>query len=244
MREQWVIADIHGCARSLMQLVEEKIKPGRQDEIYLLGDYIDRGPDSRGVIDYIMYLQDVGYQVFPLMGNHEDVLLRCYAQECAPEGPVGMYDLKENWLYFGGRATLKSFGVKNLCEIPPHYLRFLSQLPYYYKLDNFVLAHAGLNFGLADPFSDKLSMLWIKDYTVDRAKIQGRRLLHGHVPYTLGQIQRQLEHGHAISLDNGCVYQKSGMSNLIALEINKMELQIQANVDFGVQKHLTLAAAA
>ena len=56
MRKRWVIPDVHGCVNTLKALIEEQIKPARYDELYFLGDYIDRGPDSRAVIDFIRNL--------------------------------------------------------------------------------------------------------------------------------------------------------------------------------------------
>jgi serine/threonine protein phosphatase 1 len=120
----------------------------------------------------------------------------------------------------------------------------MQNLPYYYVLDNFVLTHAGLNFEIDNPFSDELSMLWIKDYTVDKAKIQNRRLIHGHVPYSLNDIKNQIQVGDAISLDNGCVYEQKGRGNLIALELNTLELKVQANLDVAIQKQIKLPLAA
>lgn len=244
MKKQWVIADVHGCAKSLQHLIEEQIGLGLKDELYLLGDYIDRGPDSKGVIDYIMDLQAKSYQVFPIKGNHEDVLLRCHAHELTKPQPIGLYELKDGWLYFGGKATLKSFGVKDILDIPPKYISFMENLPYYYELEHFVLCHAGLNFDLEDPFSDKLSMLWIKDYRIDKAKIQNRRLIHGHVPHALSTILSNISQADTISLDNGCVYDKKGKGNLIALELNTLELKVQPNLDKTIRKKMQITLAA
>jgi serine/threonine protein phosphatase 1 len=74
MSKRWVIPDIHGYLDTLKALIEERIKPARTDELYFLGDYIDRGPDSRGVINYIRSLRQDGYAVTALKGNHEDFL--------------------------------------------------------------------------------------------------------------------------------------------------------------------------
>ena len=60
MNRRWVIPDIHGCINTLKQLIETGIMPTKEDELYFLGDYIDRGPDGRGVIDYIMSMQSQG----------------------------------------------------------------------------------------------------------------------------------------------------------------------------------------
>ncbi len=244
MKKQWVIADIHGCAKSLQNLVEEQIRLEPKDELYLLGDYIDRGPDSKGVIDYIMDLQSRSQQIFPIKGNHEDVLLRCYAHELSRPQPLGLYELKDGWLYFGGKATLKSFGVKNILDIPPKYISFMNSLPYYHILEHFVLSHAGLNFDIEDPFSDKLSMLWVKDYSPNKAKIQNRRLIHGHVPCTLSKMLSNISQADAFSLDNGCVYDKNGKGNLIALELNTLNVKIQPNLDQTIYKKIEIPLAA
>ena len=72
---KYAISDIHGCIATFKTLLD-KIKFSKEDELYLLGDYIDRGPDSKGVIDHIWYLQKSGYQVHCLRGNHENMLLQ------------------------------------------------------------------------------------------------------------------------------------------------------------------------
>lgn len=245
MEETWVIADIHGCSESLKRLVEDQIQLGKGDRIYFLGDYIDRGPDSKGVIDYIIQLKQQGYKVSALLGNHEDVLLRCYEHEITAEKCVGMYELKDSWLYFGGKNTLQSFRLKNLVNFPLHYIEFLKSLPLYLYNEDFVFVHAGLNFSISDPFSDKLSMLWIKDYQVDRAKIGNRRVIHGHVPYTIDEIKKSIDTASSISLDNGCVYsRKKGMGNLVALELNSKTLAIQPNVDILKSKRVMSPAQA
>ncbi|MEO1652714.1 MAG: metallophosphoesterase [Bacteroidota bacterium] len=232
MNKQWVIADVHGCYETLVRLVEEKICPNKKDEIYLLGDYIDRGPNSKAVIDYIIYLQDVGYPVTALKGNHEDVFLRCYSHEHSVINHVGLFELKESWLYFGGKATLRSFGVKNLADVPGFYINYLDNLPCYHKLSEYILVHAGLNCSIEDPFSDELSMLWIKNFNISPEKTQNRRIIHGHVPHTIEEIQYGIDQAFSFSLDNGCVYQKAGWGNLLALELNSLELMIQENVDY------------
>jgi len=72
--KKYVISDIHGCAKTFKALVD-RISFSREDELYLLGDYIDRGPDSKGVIDHIWDLLETGYTVHCLTGNHEQMFL-------------------------------------------------------------------------------------------------------------------------------------------------------------------------
>jgi serine/threonine protein phosphatase 1 len=167
------------------------------------------------------------------MGNHEEVFLRCLCFENNPMKQVGFFELKDSWYYHGGNATMKSFGVERLSQIPEKYVEFIRNLAFYSVSGDFVLVHAGMNFLIADPFSDKLAMLWAKNYSVAPEKIAHRRLIHGHVPQTFTEIQQNLASAPAISLDNGCVFpQKAGMGNLIALDLNSFEIVSQKNLDF------------
>ena len=81
MTKHWVIPDIHGHSGTLQALIEDHVQPSRTDTLYFLGDYIDRGPDAKGVIDYIIHLQQDGYNIRTLKGNHEDFLLRTFNNE-------------------------------------------------------------------------------------------------------------------------------------------------------------------
>lgn len=230
--KQWVIADIHGCFRTFVQLIEQKIQPSKEDQIFLLGDYIDRGENPKAVIDYILSLRDKGYQVFPIMGNHEEILLRCYAHEQKYFRQTCFYELKANWFFHGGNTTLKSFNVHSTADIPFDYIRFFQNLDYYHETENFVLVHAGMNFNADSPFSDRHAMLWAKDYQVNPEKINHKRLIHGHVPVNLSKIKNAIEKDLAFSLDNGCIYKDSTeMGNLLALELNTLELIVQKNVE-------------
>lgn len=237
MVKNWVIPDIHGYAKTLRALVEELIRPSRSDGLYFLGDYIDRGPDSKGVIDYIISLQEDEFNVKLLRGNHEDYLLRLYNKERVPRHflglPVGNY-LKKEWYKYGGKTTMGSFGLKNVDELPEKYVNWLDSLEYYAEVDGYVLVHAGLNFEIEDPFSDTHAMMWVKDFQADLSKIENRKVVHGHVPVSLDFINlvKGSENFPFIDLDNG-VYMdgKDGFGNLVALELSSLELVIQNNVD-------------
>ncbi len=216
-----------------MELVEEKIHLTKSDVLYFLGDYIDRGVNSKGVIDYIIQLRNMGYQIVTLKGNHEDVLLRCHFTEKNLPQSVGLLELHDSWLYFGGNKTLKSFGIRHASEMPEYYIRFFEDLLPYHELEEFVLVHAGMNFMLENPFSDTLSMMWMKNFEIQPEKIKNRQLLRGHVPVTLEAIEKSLENNSPlITLDNGCFYRgRKGMGNLVALELNTFDLKVQPNID-------------
>ncbi|MCS6821927.1 MAG: serine/threonine protein phosphatase [Microscillaceae bacterium] len=232
MVKRWVIPDIHGCWHTLRTLIENQIVPSHEDQLFFLGDYIDRGKFSKQVLDYLIYLQSEGYATVFIRGNHEDVLLRCYENQQKPT-KIGFYTLQESWFQFGGEATLKSFGVEDVLQIPEHYISFLRTMPYFWIQEKEILVHAGLNFLIENPFSDQLAMLWAKNYTIQPQKIHHKRLIHGHTPKTFDYILQQLENStYELCLDNGCVfYKEEGLGNLLALELNSHTLLVQPNLD-------------
>jgi len=115
----FAIGDIHGCFDSLEELVENKIQLNKNDTLVLLGDYIDRGDKSKEVIDYIIDLQGKDYNIIPLIGNHELLLLETFEDE----------NNKPKWLQNGGGETLKSFGVDSIKDISTKYLDFFRHRP-------------------------------------------------------------------------------------------------------------------
>ncbi|RNC71367.1 MAG: serine/threonine protein phosphatase [Desulfuromonadales bacterium] len=218
---RFVVPDIHGCSRTLDRLLTEVIGLTRRDELYLLGDYIDRGPRSREVLDILMGLALKGYRIRPVRGNHEEMFLN----SCSD------WDSFRMWMLNGGRATLDSFGVEDARDIPPPYRRFMEEMPCYRVLPDFVLVHASLNFAAPDPFADTEAMLWSRSLEVRKELIGGRRLVGGHTPMTRDEIARGITTDRIV-LDNGCVYlERHGMGSLAALELDTMTLYFQENID-------------
>ncbi len=235
MNNQWVIPDIHGCLKTLRALIEDLIKPDKTDRIYFLGDYIDRGPDSKGVIDYLMKKKSEGFDFKFLLGNHEESLLKSYENEPLKTGLfVKKNQFKRNWFQYGGDRTVESFGVKNLNDIPQKYIDWLRGLDYCFETKDYIFVHAGLNFQIDNPFEDKHAMLWVRDFDVDAEKINQRTIVHGHVSVNLEFIYHHFknESYRFIDLDNG-VYMKGkdGFGNLLALNLESRELLIQPNID-------------
>ena len=237
MSNIWVIPDIHGNLKTLEELIRGQLKPSKEDLLYFLGDYIDRGPDSKGVIDFLIKFQEDGYRTRFLKGNHEDYLLRTYNNEYVEKKMFGLSvknKLKKEWMKFGGRETLQSFAVKDVSQIPEKYIEWLKTLELYIELDNHYLVHAGFNFDLESPFDDEHSMLWIKEFKIKPEKVKFKKIIHGHVPVSLDFIDlvRNSDTFDFIDLDNG-VYMtgKEGFGNLTAFEVNTRELIIQPNMD-------------
>ena len=223
MSRSFAITDIHGCILTFKSLVEKVIGLTKSDKLYLLGDYIDRGPDSKGVLDYLIMLSDNGYQVLAIKGNHEEMLLRAYESE----------QYLKLWLLNGGENTLKSFNAISIDEIPARYISYLKSLPYYYISDHFIMVHAGLNFDKTNPMDDIESMLWLRNFDVDLTKTKGRGVIHGHTPIPLMQIQNSILYfdvKHKINLDNGCVFGLNEFyGHLCALQLENLKIYWQDN---------------
>ena len=118
---RYVIGDIHGGAKTFLALLES-LRIKHDDRLYLLGDYVDRGNDSKGVLDTILSLMDSGYDVHPIRGNHEDMLLRSY---------TGQHDeFSEYWPRLWGTETLKSFAVESVNQLQTRYITLLDALPH------------------------------------------------------------------------------------------------------------------
>lgn len=228
---KFAISDIHGCRKTFLALLD-KIAFSKGDQLYLLGDYVDRGPDSKGVLDEIFSLQKNGYAVRCLRGNHEEILLRSLYD------PIGL----ENWLLTDGKKTMDSFGVEVTSDIPDSYLDFMRELDYYFEVDEYILVHAGLNFNLYDPLEDQRDLLIIRRwYDFIRYDWLGQRIvLHGHTPMPYYDIEEQHLHlgqNRYLDLDAGCVYagsdrpDRAGLGYLCAFDMTNRMLTFQKNVE-------------
>ncbi|HEY8402939.1 MAG TPA: metallophosphoesterase family protein [Cytophagaceae bacterium] len=225
MPRSFAVSDIHGCSKTFIALIENTIRLEKQDHLYLLGDYIDRGPDSKGVIDFILHLKEEGFQVRTLMGNHEKMLLDAYSDR----------DKVRVWLMNGGEVAMESFKIDQLSDLPEKYIQFFKDLEYYILLDRYVLVHAGLNFNIPDPLSDKEAMLWLRKYTVNPELIGGRMLVHGHTPQPLFKIEEDValaNANHVIGIDAGCVFSTNDFyGHLCALQLDTMKAFFEKNID-------------
>ena len=233
----WVIPDSHGCLKTMRTLVENLIRLRRNDKLYFLGDYIDRGPDSKGLIDYIMQLAFDGYDITAIRGNHEDFMVKVWEEANQPWGLSNMMSRRKiykEWFESGGEPTMQSFGTADIKLVPAAYIDWIKSLPLYVELEKYVLVHAGFNFEAENIYADEQAMMWARDYSIIPEKVNFRRIIHGHVPVPLDFIQAGLHSGtfQFIALDNG-VYMndRPGFGNLTALELSTLELLIQPNLD-------------
>lgn len=225
----YAIGDIHGCNRSFQALLQ-KIDLQQDDELVLIGDYMDRGPDSKGVLDTIFALRQAGHTVHCLRGNHEQIFLDALTTN---------HHALQLFLRAGGKSTLKSFDAILPGEIDAYYLDFINNLPYYVELGRFIFVHGGLNFSLDDPLLDQESMLWERYWYdhIDYEWLGDRYIIHGHTP-----IEHRVHKGmlalakngsdRAINLDTGCVYpDRDGMAILSAVNLDTFEGIYQENID-------------
>ncbi|NOX84839.1 MAG: serine/threonine protein phosphatase [Chlorobi bacterium] len=237
MNKIWVIPDIHGCVVTLKTLIENQIEPDKKDKLIFLGDYIDRGPDSKGVLDYIMNLEAEGYDVTGLIGNHEDYCITAWEDDQDAKSFLGIRPktkTQKEWETYGGKEALESFGVERPRDIPQFYIDWMKKLEYYLEIKDFVIVHAGFNFDLDDPFEDRFSMIWIREYVPDLKKINNKTIIHGHVPVNLEYIDMSIkaEGPRVIDIDNGIYFKNMpGYGNLVALELTKMEYAVQSVMD-------------
>lgn len=223
----YAISDIHGCCATFKALVKDKIKLQKTDKLFLLGDFIDRGPDSKGVLDFVMKLIEDGYQVFPLIGNHEWMLLKGLEQ----------FDMEYSWLENGGRDTLVSFGATNIHEIPKKYIEFMKDFALYIDIPGYYLVHAGFNFEIEDFLESKYSMLWIRHwYTEINHDLLGDKIIiHGHTPKKKEDMEDDFQNMPypAINIDAGCYAKhRQGYGYLCAVNLTELQLYFQQNIDY------------
>jgi len=221
---RYAIGDIHGGYLTFYGLIR-KLNPKHDDRIYLLGDYVDRGCDSCGVLDTIIRMQESGCDIRPLRGNHDDMLFR---------NITGQHDEWSGyWMRGWGRETLKSFGISSAEEMPERYLNFLQSLPYTYVDGEYCLVHAGLDMSADDPItqSSPFAMIWEDNSPFGKDKLQGKILVTGHKVRPVPLIEVSLHTNH-FYLDNGAFTNiQPDMGNLVALNLDTLQITLQPWLD-------------
>ena len=224
MANRFVFPDLHGCIETFRYTFEKVIRPEVSDAIYFTGDFINKGPDSKGVLDYVFYLIEAGYNIQAVRGNHEQLLLNA----------INDKDTFQDFALKGGLDTLESFNVDRVDDIPERYIDFITELPFYIELDDFFIVHAGFNYLSPDLFSDWDSMLQIRDFVVDPEKTHYKTIIHGHYATPLQDILYHVmeKRDFRINIDNGCVYtHREGMGNLFVLNLKDLSYFIQPCLD-------------
>ena len=187
------IGDVHGCARSLEALID-RLEPSEDDHLVFVGDYVDRGPDSRGVINLLFEI-DAAYRCTFLRGNHEALMLD-YLDH-------GEFEL---WRMNGGLPTLESYRTsEEKIEIPESHVNFIRRTKLYYDERDFFFVHAGLrpDYSVADNVAraDERIFLWERAHLHARSYAWEKPVVCGHTPHSEPINREKL-----IMIDTGCVY--------------------------------------
>jgi serine/threonine protein phosphatase 1 len=183
------IGDIHGCSKALRMLVTA-IEPTEDDTLVLLGDYVDRGPDTRGVLDYLLELESK-YRLVPLLGNHELMLLDAI-QNSRVIGP---------WLEVGGQPTVRSYDGL-LANIPAEHLEFVRRCKRYYEVATHFFVHA--NYAADVPLDEQPDYLLFWEHLhlrIPAPHENGKVAIVGHTSQKTGEI---LDLNHVVCIDTFC----------------------------------------
>ncbi len=196
MTRAYAIGDVHGCLDQLQQLIgfcEEDAGPDKSTFIFL-GDYIDRGPDSRGVIDLLMDLQKWSPdEVICLKGNHEDLLLASLEGE----------DAEQHWIANGADATLRSYRAFRAADLPTSHIDWIRSLSLSHDDGQRFFVHAGVHPDRPLDQQRSRDLLGIREPFLSSCKDFGRFIVHGHTPVKSGRPDL---HPNRLNLDTGAVY--------------------------------------
>lgn len=234
---RWAVGDVHGHAKTLEHLVLQEMQLQKEDQLILLGDLVDRGPDAKGVFDFIFHLKEEGFQVHCVRGNHDDLMLDSWI-ESLHRSRKGIWIFKgpapitANWLAMGGDETLMSFDVKRADHIDEKYAQFLEEMPHFIASEKHLFVHAGFDFSLDSIYENVEAMMWIRDYKVDLEKTQEKIIVHGHTPVSRELIESCIydKREGFIPLDNGIYLSESGKGKLVAHCINSGKTIFQPNI--------------
>ena len=231
----YAIGDIHGCAAELDTLLDKIAADGdsadlassvfsdgadghapKPQQLIFLGDYVDRGPDSKGVIDRLITLKNARPESIFLKGNHEAIMMDFLND---PEDML-------HWLEWGGEETLASYGVTcavsrpaeelaaELTEkMPSSHLPFLKSLSLTHQKGDYLFVHAGVRPGVAIADQQEEDLLWIRG-RFHKASANERPdcvVVHGHQP-----MKKPLDAGWRIAVDTGACW--TGQLTAVALE--------------------------
>jgi serine/threonine protein phosphatase 1 len=192
------IGDIHGCLTALRVLIDA-IDPHPDDTIIALGDYIDRGRQSKGVVDLLIALAG-RCRLIPLLGNHEEALLDALRDKAA----------LRKWLTLGGADALRSYGWiqggprRPLADwFPESHREFLAACRPFHETPSHIFVHAGFVPELPMSEQPALALRWrVTDPAVTKPHHSGKVAIVGHTPQTSGEI---LDLGFLLCIDTNCV---------------------------------------
>ena len=173
----YAIGDVHGCVDKLVRLLARcRAHAGdRRRRLVFVGDYIDRGPDSRGVIETLLKLQRSEPEVICLRGNHEALML-----DAVESGDEAL------WLLNGGGETLESYDATQALDLPAELVDWADALPLFFDDGRRLFVHAGLNPRVPLDHQTEQDLLWIREPFLSSRNDFGRLVVHGHTPLRAG----------------------------------------------------------
>jgi len=192
----FAIGDIHGSLSKLRDLVARCVQyaGGRDSTLVFLGDYLDRGPDSAGVIRYVTGLQSQPRgKVIALRGNHESIALGVIDGAIPPD----------YWNMQGGAATLASYGVAQAGDLPAADIDWLRALPVSYDDGRRFFVHAGIDPLKPYTEQDERDLIWIREPFLSDRRDYGRLIVHGHTPSENGRPELR---SNRVNVDTGAVF--------------------------------------
>lgn len=190
------VGDIHGSLAKLQELVArcEQRARGAPLTFVFLGDYIDRGADSAGVVRYLMELQSrLGRYMVALKGNHEGMVI----DVCDGVSP------ESYWRDQGGEATLRSYGIGRAQDLPEANLNWFRSLPLRYDDGRRFYVHAGVDPLLPLDAQREPDLIWIREPFLSDRRDYGRLIVHGHTPVETGEPDLR---PNRLNLDTGAVF--------------------------------------
>jgi serine/threonine protein phosphatase 1 len=188
----FVVGDIHGCLDMLKRLMDTIPWRPHRDRLIFIGDYIDRGDNSKGVVDYILALKSYSAFVQCLVGNHE-VMLLDYLK--------GKH--QELYLLNGGWHTMRSYQASHSEQnlmIPPEHMSFYNSLETLVELEHYYIVHAGFRPGVKVEEQSLEDMVWIREPFFSSEYEFGKRVIFGHTPFYEPLVRED-----KIGIDTGAV---------------------------------------
>lgn len=206
-----IIGDVHGHFDALLRLLES-IAPDESDSVYFLGDLIDRGNQSKQLVDFVMRNR---YR--SILGNHEHMLLKAIGS-----GDISDYWL-QNWLHSGGAETLLSYDN----HIPEEHIEWFRSLPDYLDLGDIWLVHAGVDPYLPLEQQTREQFCWIRDefHAATRPYFEDKLIITGHtVTFSFPEVKPgKIARGVGwLDIETGAYHPKSGW--LTALDITNRKV--------------------
>jgi serine/threonine protein phosphatase 1 len=196
LKKLFAIGDIHGCSDKMDEMMSRiNISPER-DTLVLIGDYIDRGPDSKGVINSIIGIKKKIKHVICLLGNHEQMLLDYHLHK----------KNEEQFFMNGGNITAFSYGLVKKgavtrIDIPQAHIDFFSSLHLFYETEKFIFVHAGLKPGVVLAQQKQRDLLWIREEFINSGENLEKTVVFGHTPFARPLVEKD-----RIGIDTGAAF--------------------------------------